>query len=397
MLLQGRNMLPVNLLNALKQYAVGQKTLPKGVPDAVAKSGQQFELGQKVQGTVQTQVATNLFKVSVSGQLVQMELPPSVHSGDTVALQVIALQPKLAFSMVNSAPPLSTPEQLGATAKMLSSLSQQSPDKAYVRAAQSTPLWPASQAPESKQLAGILKEALSNSGLFYESHQAQWLDGGRTTAQLLAEPQNLSPEQTKAAVGSNPASKAATANKTVPTNATNHALPQSNAASDAPAADDTGKTVQANNKANPVTIPGSAAEADTSKQSSPGTQSATASTSIPDHLQPLVQQQLNALETSQLMWQGNVWPGQEMQWEVHEQAPRSPSIDGARQWVTQIQMDLPNLGPVAATLRLNSMGLSLTLNADTDQTRSLLGNASSQLVATLADAGITVLSAQVAQ
>jgi hypothetical protein len=134
-----------------------------------------------------------------------------------------------------------------------------------------------------------------------------------------------------------------------------------------------------------------------SQSNQPGSTSQAEShtSSIPNHLQPLVQQQLNALETRQMIWQGNVWPGQEMQWEVHEQVPRTPSIEQQRQWVTQIQLDLPNLGAVGATLRFNSAGLSLTLNADTPQTRAVLGNASTRLVSALADAGIPVLSTQI--
>ena len=53
-------MLPVNLLNALKEYTLAQKTpLPAVAADTVAKTGFQFDLGQKVQGTVQTQIASN--------------------------------------------------------------------------------------------------------------------------------------------------------------------------------------------------------------------------------------------------------------------------------------------------------------------------------------------------
>jgi len=348
-----------NLPSTPEQLAATAR--PPAAADVIAKAGQQFELGQKLQGSVQAQVAPNLFKVSVSGQLVQMELPPSTRSGDTVALQVIALQPRLAFSMVNSANPLATSEQLGATARMLSSMSQQAPEKAYVRAAQSAPLWATPQPPESKQLAGLLQEALSNSGLFYESHQAQWLGGARSTAQLMIEPQNLTPEQAKAVTANNTANKAVMANDN-----TNHAGIILNAA-------DTNVSKQLNTSSLP--------EGET--------------LGIPDHLQPLVQQQLNALETRQMMWQGNVWPGQDMQWEVHEQAAQTPSMKGQRQWVTQIQLDLPNLGAVTATLRLNSAGLSLTLNAGTSQTRAVLGSASTQLVSALADAGIPVLSTQV--
>jgi hypothetical protein len=397
-------MLPVNILNAIKDYALAQtltqKTLPVAAADAVAKTGQQFELGQKLQGTVQAQVAPNVFKVNISGQLVQMELPSTVSSGDTVALKVVSLQPRLTFSMVNSATPLSTPEELGATSRMLSSMSQQAPEKAYVRATQSAPLWEAPQPPESNQLAGKLQEALSNSGLFYESHQAQWLGGERTTAQLMHEPQNLTSEQAKAAVGSPPGKAAVAgemAGKPVTPGDMADKLVTANDVASKPlvAADSAGKTEAAKDNSNSAVITGNAADANTSKQLNTSAPQDGKLPGIPDHLQPLVQQQLNALETSQMIWQGNVWPGQDMQWEVHEQATQNPTVEGKRQWVTQIQLDLPNLGSVAATLRLNSAGLSLTLNADTPQTRTVLGSASTQLVSALSDAGIPVLSTQV--
>ena len=399
-------MLPVNLLNALKEYSVAsQRTpLPTGAADAAAKTGLQLEVGQKVQGTVQAQVATNIFKVSVSGQLVQMELPPSIRSGDTVALQVIALQPRLAFSMASSEKPLSTPEQLGSTARMLSSLSQQTPEKAYVRAAQSTPLWETPQPPETKQLAGMLQEALSNSGLFYESHQAQWLGGDRSTTQLMQEPQNMTPEQARAVTKefsgnrTNVASDMTTGNAVEESN--NHGktgVANNTSEKSVVTENATNKAVMSNNNVHSEASARNAGSTNPPNQLNSSSPSDAKPLGIPDHLQPLVQQQLNALETNQMMWQGNVWPGQDMQWEVHEQATQHPDVEGQRQWVTQIQLDLPNLGPVAATLRLNSAGLSLTLNADTPQTRSVLGNASSRLVSALSDSGISVLSTKVTQ
>jgi hypothetical protein len=366
-------MLPVNLLNAIKEYSVAQqKQLPVTVSDPLDKVFTQFDLGQKLQGIVQAQVAPNVFKVNISGQLVQMQLPPSVRSGDTVALQVVSLQPRLTFSMVNSESPLSTPEQLSSTARLLSSMSQQAPEKAYVRAAQSAPLWETPQPPESKQLAGMLHQALSNSGLFYESHQAQWLGGGRSTAQLLQEPQNLTPEQLKVVTSNN-----STGNTTL-VDKLSGSVTTGNAGAVAGEVDKVSVNTQNSPQANATSLP---------EEKSLG---------IPGHLQPLVQQQLNALETHHMMWQGVVWPGQDMQWEVHEQGAQNPALEAQRQWVTQIQLDLPNLGVVAATLRLNSAGLSLTLNADSSQTRTMLGSASTQLVSALSDAGIPVLSTQVA-
>lgn len=407
-------MLPANILNTLKALALDQKPLVTAPAEVTPKSGT-FELGQRLQGSVQAQVAPGLFKVNVAGQLVQMQLPPSIRSGDTVALQVVSMQPRLTFTMVNSANPLSTPEQLGSAARLLSSMSQQAPEKAYVRAPQNTPLWVTLQPPPIKELAGRLQEALSNSGLFYESHQVQWLEGSRSTAQLLHEPQNLPSEQVRLAMAPNGAraglpgatDQTATAQgeagKAVSSDpaADKAGLAQGNAAREAPANNVPGKSAMVNEYISMAATTGDTARAGAPGQ--PNTQPPAAQLpeskplNIPEHLQPLVQQQLNALETRQMLWQGNVWPGQDMQWEIHEQPPQTPDEQEQRQWVTQLRLSLPNLGEVAATLRFNSAGLNLTLNADNPQTRTVLGNASTRLVSALSGAGIAVLGTQISQ
>lgn len=388
-------MLPPNLLNAIKAYAQSQKPLPSAAVDAAPKTAQ-FESGQKLQASVQAEVAPGLFKVQVAGQLIQMQLPASIRSGDTVALQVISTQPRLTFSMVNSANPLSTPEQLGSVARLLSSMSQQAPEKAYVRAAQNTPLWETPQPPASKELAGLLKEALSNSGLFYESHQVQWLEGSRSTAQLLHEPQNQPPGQPGQPGAATARDNAGKATIAVPQEPSQPAMARDNSSKAAIANNAAGNTVMAtDNNASPAVTTSGTVHAPDQPNATPLPENKPLS--IPEHLQPLVQQQLNALETRQMLWQGNVWPGQDMRWEIHEQPPQTSAMEEQRQWVTQLQLDLPNLGEVTATLRFNSAGLSLTLNAAAPETRAVLGSASTRLVAALSDAGIPVLGAQVTQ
>ncbi|TXT24216.1 MAG: hypothetical protein FD134_1659 [Gallionellaceae bacterium] len=335
-------MLPANLLNAIKALALDQKPLATATA-AASPQASRFEPGQKFQGSVQDQIASGQFRVRVGDQAIQMQLPATVKSGDTIALQVVATQPRLVFSMSASNNPLSTPEQLSSASRLLSALSQQQPEKAVVRTAHKAPLWPMPQPPESKQLAGQLHEALSYSGLFYESHQAQWMQGARSITQLLQEPQNRLPAPPLAA-GENPATQA----------------PQR-----APAQPQDGGTP-----------------------------------AIPEHLQPLVQQQLNALETRQMVWHGNVWPGQTMQWEIHDHEQHAPSTETGeqRQWTTLISLNLPRLGTVSARLHFSGNGeLSLALAADTGSTRMALGNASAQLLASLAGNGIPVASMQVMQ
>lgn len=345
-------MLPAELVNTLKALALTQKPLPAAAPDPVkASAGSTFEQGQKFQGQVMAEVSTGVFKVRVANQTVQMQLPTNIRSGDTVELQVLSLQPRLTFGIAASSNPLSTPEQLSSASRLISALAQQhpQPEKAQIRASQAAPLWVSGKPPQVQQLATQLREALSNSGLFYESHQAQWLEGARTTAQLMQEPQNR-----------------------LPTGQSQPTMPGQQPAN----------TSQATSTAN--ALPPSMAAAQASGSALPN---------IPPHLQPLVQQQLNVLETGQLLWQGQIWPGQDMQWEIHEQPSGSRlSGESGRQWVTQLHLDLPQLGPVTAMLRFNSAGVSLTLDASASDTRSLLGNASSQLVAALSSAGIPVVS-----
>lgn len=338
-------MLTANQLNALKALALEQKPLVTVTALSTPKAGA-FEPGQKFQGTVQTQVAQGVFKVHVAGQVIQMQLPATIKSGDTIALQVVSNQPRLVFSMSASANPLSTPEQLSGASRLLSALSQQQPDKAYVGATQKAPLWPTLQAPDSKQMAGVLREALGHSGLFYESHQVQWLQGSRSTEQLMQEPQNQLPAQAGNSTGT------------------------------------TGENIAGSAPQRASVLPHDANIPE-----------------IPEHLQPLVQQQLNALETRQMVWQGLVWPGQVMQWEIHEreQSHQAREAGEQQQWATTISLNLPRLGEVSAKLNFSNNGLSLVLGTDAQATRELLGGAVAQLVASLAENGISITNMQVVQ
>lgn len=336
-------MIPTDVLNSLKALALTQKPLITAASAISATSA--FEPGQKFQAMVQAQVAPGIFKVQVGEQLLQLQLPGNIRSGDTINLQVVSLLPRLTFNMVASANPLSTADQLSATARLLSSLTQQPLQRSFVPTISNTPLWTGTTGfPDTAELAGKLHQALSQSGLFYESHQAQWLAGSRNTAQLMQEPQNQPADKVKAAFG----------------------LDANLARTNADAALNPGQPK--------ISIPG-----------------------VPDHLHPLIQQQLNALETRQVQWQGQIWPEQKMDWEIHEETAHAPSGDEGRQWVTQIHLSLPRMGDVTATLRFSQNGLTLTLDADQDATRVKLGSASSTLVAALSERGINTSSAVVTQ
>ena len=71
----------------------------------------------------------------------------------------------------------------------------------------------------------------------------------------------------------------------------------------------------------------------------------------------LVRQQLETYETRHFCWQGEVWPSQRLDWEAIEEkpkesSPRDPASGNG--WQTRLQLSLPNLGEVTASLRLDS-------------------------------------------
>lgn len=341
-------MLNANLISALQTLANTGKPVIAAASDT-PKPVNSLEPGQQLLGTVQSKVNEGLFKVQVAGQSIQMRLPGNIKSGDTIRLEVITTQPRITFGMIASTHPLSTPEQIGSTARLLSNLADQPLERPSIQQIARNTVWQATdKMPDSKQLAGALRVALTNSGLFYESHQAQWVHGERSTAQLLVEPQNQLTGKQPASIHTNPL-----------TRPDELYAPTSTSAANTRTAVDSGLH-------------------------------------IARELLPLVQQQLHALETHQITWIGQVWPGQQMQWEIQGQ-PEQPhgQQPHERQWSTEMELNLPNLGDVHARLTLAENGLRLTLHAADSTTAQLFNRDLYQLGNSLADAGITLTAAVV--
>lgn len=334
-------MQPANLISSLQALArtakpliVADNSKPATPPASATTPAAKLEAGQQVQATIQEQLSPGLFKVQVAGQTLQMQLPGSPKVGNVLTLKVESATPRLTFSFFASSTPIATQEQISSTSRLLSNLTDLPLGRTLIESAAGRPVWPTSgTVPDSQQLATALKDALANSGLFYESHQAQWVRGERSTAQLLIEPQNQLEK---------PADRQAAAPENQPI-----------------------KT--------------------TAESGSP----------IAKELVPLVQQQLHTLETHQLTWSGQVWPGQTMQWEIQGEPEQRAQLPDERQWSTEMELALPKLGDVHARLVFNQSGIRLTLQgADTD-TVALFNRSLPALAMTLNNAGIPLSSAVV--
>lgn len=225
------------------------------------------------------------------------------------------------------------------------------------------PLWPAAQPALAPLLAEKLASTVANSGLFYESHLAQYVAGTRTLAQLAQEPQaRLDAAPSGAAVS------------TAYDSASDMEL--------APA--------QAMAESETATQNAGAGSPDALRQHSHAVPAALVAEAIHPDAMALVRQQLELLTLPQFRWAGEVWPGTTMDWEIQEepderQAMAEPEVV-AGAWTTRLAIRLPALGAVDLRLTLAGRTLQVHLAARELATVALLkdgGNALPRRFSTL--------------
>ncbi|RQR30428.1 MULTISPECIES: flagellar hook-length control protein FliK [unclassified Burkholderia] len=247
----------------------------------------------------------------------------------------------------------------------------------------------AADAPPVAALRAALAQAVSESGLFYESHLAQWLAGQRPLAALMREPQarlTTAPVQPApdAAQHDAPDLLDELLAQRLPLPA---AAPRPAAQPGAPvpggaAPHELAPSAQA--AARQGTAPGTAGMADplgghpdtrwTSARAELAAASADpqAQASAPVHpaAVPIVRQQLDALATDQFRWTGEAWPGARLDWTIEPDDPGGPGSRGGGDagdgiaWRTRLTLTLPSLGTVDAELVLNGKQLVARLRAN---------------------------------
>ena len=102
----------------------------------------------------------------------------------------------------------------------------------------------------------------------------------------------------------------------------------------------------------------------------------------------LVKEQLAALQTGQLLFQGELFPGQQMEWRIKDREGRGRQQEQQNPWETDVTLNLPNLGKVKASLKLNGVRLDLELHVNREQTANLMGQEQGELHDQLLAAGL---------
>ena len=337
-----------------------------------------LDVGQRIRAEIQAMLPNGTYRALVNQRNITLALPFSAKSGDTLELLVTESDGKTALAVLSHQSKDGTGTQaaresvsttLSRAAQTIAQLSERpdgSRDGAKGLALNNNQ--PIAETPPrtASDILPQLKQAIAQSGMFYESHQADWVEGRLAQATLLQEPQGkLSAAET---------------------------LRQAASAANA-------GTAQTRMEA-PQTSPGTLRDA-----TAPTTQNTTQSTAqnagqvVAPQAQPIVQHQLDALATQNFVWQGQAWPGQAMRWEIEEDGRSAGHTDDdtAPRWRTGLRLTLPMLGGVSAQIGLDGKQLSIDIRVDEAITETRMRADSAALRQQLDQAGLTLSALHIVQ
>jgi hypothetical protein len=217
---------------------------------------------------------------------------------------------------------------LSAAGRMINNLLQAQPEGAPGVIVGKTAALSGPPTMPTTQIAAALHDSVAFSGVFYESHVAEWAGGKRDLADLQREPQTQ-----------------------------------------------IGKSIGG---ADLLTRP-DAANTEIGK---------------------IVNMQLNALDQPRIQWQGEVWPGQNMEWEIaRDDSDQSPPQEGQQapppSWQSVVRFNFEHLGTVAASIRLVGDQIHMQIRTSNEDATSALRLHGSELADSLAAAGSSLDSLSV--
>lgn len=312
----------LRLLQALMQgnkLALLEPQLP------VAAKELPFVPGQQVRAEVLQNLGEGRFMIMLGDMALNVQLPKGVQPGDGLNLFFVGNDPPT-FLLVRHGK--SGDALVSETGRWISTLlgmqSRSAPLDAGLGILR-TLLQEAPSDPVALQQA--LTRGLKESGLFYESHLARWFSGQYPLEGLLKEPQGrLSGQQ----------------------------------------------LVTQQEQARQMTQE----NLEASLKGKTGSLSAAEAGSDPRTL-PIIKEQLATLQTGQLLFQGELFPGLPMQWRVKEREEgeaggKNGRKKGETAWETTLSLTLPRLGAVDASIVLEGARVSARLQVSSGESAALM-------------------------
>lgn len=322
----------------------------------------QIALGKTYSAEILSRLNDGSFLLKLDNAALRATLPGDARVGDKLALKLVSTEPRPTFLMLDQASASTT--SLSTVARMIDRAlhaSAQGDGSAVITGKAAIVPSPVTNAPA---LAAALSNTLASSGLFYESHLHQWINGGRPLSDLLREPQ----AKFRSDAGAQSASSAA------------------------------GDMAAKNSLSNLINIVSEWADGAPAQASGAGTGPVPAANSAETQAAQMIGMQLNVLENQRVLWHGELWPGQAMEWEVAEdESTASHDGDDEPAWTSVLRLEMPRLGKVKASIRLHGEHVQMRLDAENEQIVSTLRTHGGSLASALEAAGSTLESLTVMQ
>jgi len=306
--------------------------------------------GQQMKSEVLASLGGGRFMLQVAGQALEFNLPRGTRRGDLLTLFFISADPRPMFLMTRFGRPGDA--LVSDTGRWLSGFlgatAEQAPAGLTVGILRTLLAEPPLDA---SRVATMLQQGLRESGLFYESHLARWFGGSYQLEDILREPQGrLSHLKLPVVVQSS-----------------------AGLAGEEPAT--------AEIKAVSLAVMEEAFRAAGTSQPPEGISDQRA-------LAP-VREQLHALQSGQIVFRGELFAGQPLEWAVSERdARRNPAGEQERSWDTSLKIELPRLGAISARLSLDGNRISIDLRAGDAAAAELLDSGRPALLEQLQAAGL---------
>jgi len=284
--------------------------------------------GDRFRATILSGNPDGTFRAQASGQQLTLRLPTPAKPGEQFELVVTARESAVmqdgqpATILARFAESLSRQSEsplLSSAAKLIGSLLRDATRPSPLTLAGGVPLTDSAETPPTR-LASLLRDAVARSGVFYESHQADWVEGRTPLSALRAEPQAQLPPGSRLAVPDAEIPEPPSARPDAP---------------NSPARDRTQQAVDAQPR-------------------------------VGENVTNIIHKQLDTLASQQLAWQLQPWPGQFMEWEIDapdDQSRRPPDAQ-AGEWRTRLRLQLPNLGAISAELAVAGDRIGIRLHAE---------------------------------
>lgn len=307
-------------------------------PDISPDRFASIQPGQQLKAEVLQDLGNGRFMIQLAGQNLEVLLPKGIKPGEFLNLFFAGQDPPVFLLLRQGKTGDAVVSQTGRWLSLISGAQGQATSLQEGLGILRTILQgvPSDPALLQRELAERLKE----SGLFYESHLSRWFMGDYRLESLVREPQGR-------------------LSNTMPGLA--EAQPQS-------FRDMSREVAESVLKAQAKGLPDGA----------------------DPRVLPIIKEQLATLQTGHLLFHGELFPGQPMEWRISEREAdggRDPS-EGDRPWETSLSITLPGLGKVDASISLDGVTVDIKVKSGSKTTVEKLSGGIGELLEQFEAAGL---------